>query len=218
MPAARTFLRSSLVLAAAAALAACAQHGGATLPAAPLALQDNVAIPDGSATPPPCKGQKDAKNNASLAVTLTTKGGSFCIPAFGGFGGTISYPKAKPAVKVTVTSSSTDYNKLPQLGTGTALFYLQMSFASGTSFGNEIRPVGGLTGAAIASGKPYTVFGQATISGQKIKLGPCYSVASKGKYGGVIGAIGALFEFGVIPTKATGFLEVYSGKQTSTLC
>jgi len=217
MPAARIFLRSSLVLVAAAALAACAQHGGTTLPAAPLAIQDNVSFPDAGA-PPPCKGQKDAKNNASLAVTLSAKGGSFCIPAFGGFGGTISYPKAKPAVKVTVTSSSTDYNKLPQLGTGTAIFYLQMSFASGTSFGNEIRPVGGLTSATITKGKPYTIFGQATISGQKIKLGPCYSVATKGKYGGVIGAIGALLEFGVIPTKATGFLEVYSGKQTSTLC
>jgi hypothetical protein len=218
MPAARIFLRSSLVLVAAAALAACAQHGGATLPAAPLAVQNNVSIPDATATPPPCKGQKDAKNDASLAVTLLAKGGSFCVPAFGGFGGTISYPKAKPAVKVTVTSSSTDYNKLPQLGTGTAIFYLQFAFASATTFGNEIRPVGGLTGATITNGKPYTMFGQATISGEKIKLGPCYSVATKGKYGGVIGAIGALLEYGEIPTKANGFLEIYSGKQTSTLC
>jgi hypothetical protein len=217
MPAAR-LLRSSLVLVAAAALAACAQHGGATLPAAPLAVQDNVSIPDAAATPPPCKGQKVTKNFASANTTLATKGGSFCIPAFGGFGGTISYPKAKPAVKVTVTSSSTDYNKLPQLGTGTAIFYLQISFASGTSFGNEIRPVGGLTGAAITKGKPYTIFGQATISGQKVKLGPCYSVATKGKYGGVVGAIGALLEYGIIPTKTNGFLEVYSGKQTSTVC
>ncbi|HEX4012524.1 MAG TPA: hypothetical protein VHX17_01405 [Candidatus Cybelea sp.] len=218
MPVARLFVRSVPLLLAIAALSACAQHEGTTLPATPLAVQNSVGVPNATATPPPCKGQKNGKTFASLNVTLSSKGGAFCVPAIGGFGGTISYPKAKPAVKVALISSSTNYKKLPELGTGTAIFYLQMTLATGTTFGNAIRPTGGLTAATISSGKPYTVYGQATVSGQKITFGPCYSVATKGKYGGVVGAIGALLEYGAVPTKAAGFLEVYSGKQTATQC
>ncbi len=220
MPATRLFFRSSLVLAAAAALTACAQPGSAPLPANALAPQ--ILAPQISvfrdAAPPECKGQKDSKNSASLSVTLSNKGGSFCIPAFGGYGGTISYPKASPSVKTTVISSTTDYNNLPQLGTGTAIFYLQVTLATGTTFGSKVSPTGGLTAQAIKSGKPYTAFGQATISGAKITFGPCYSTATKGKYGGVIGGIGALLEYAVVPGKTNGFIEIYSGKQTNTKC
>lgn len=218
MPAARLYLSSSLALVAAAAvLTGCAQHGGTVLPTTALAPQANV-FPNAAATPPPCKGQKNAKNSASLSVTFSTKGGSFCVPAFGGYGGTISYPKANPSVKATVTSSSTNYKKLPQLGTGTAIFYLQLAMAGGTTFGSSINPTGGLTAATITSGKPYTAYGQATVSGQTIKFGPCYATATKGTYGGVISSIGALLEYGAVPTKVNGFIEVYSGKQTKTKC
>jgi hypothetical protein len=216
MLAARIFLRSS-VLMAAAALAACAQPGNVGVPAAPLALRDNV-VSDAVATPPPCKGQKKEKDYASLSVTLSIKGGSFCVPAFDGFGGTISYPKVKQSVGATIISSSTNYNKLPQLGTGTAMFYLQFSLLRGTTFGDQVSPVGGLTAQSIKAGRPYTAYGQLTVGGVKTKFGPCYSAATKGKYGGVIGSIGALFEYGIVPGKAKGFIEIYSSKQTDTQC
>jgi hypothetical protein len=216
MHAARVFLRSFLLITA-AALAACAQQGGAGVPATPLALRGNIFTAT-TATPPPCTGQKDSKDYASVATTLSTKGGTFCVPAFGGFGGTIAYPKVKPSVKVTIISSSTDYNKLPQLGSGTAIFYLQMTLAHGTTFGHTINPTGGLTGALIKSGQSYSAYGEATISGQTIKFGPCYETATKGTYGGVLASIGGLLDYASLPAKTDGFIELYSGKDTKTPC
>ncbi|MBV8530554.1 MAG: hypothetical protein JO104_04500 [Candidatus Eremiobacteraeota bacterium] len=184
-------------------------------PASSLAAQ-RFALPD--ITPPKCKGQKDTKDYASLTVKLSTKGGSFCIPEYGGFGGTIEYPGAKPSVKLKLISSTKDYNHLPQLGSGTAIFYLQLALSGGTSFGTNVRAGGGLTSKKIAPGKPYTAYGQATISGFKFGFGPCYAVATKGKYGGVVGGIGTLLKGVTIPSAASGVIEVYSGKQTSTKC
>ena len=66
-----------------ARLAACAQHGSALLPSTALRRAPRAA----RLVPPNCKGQKTTKHYASLTVTLSTKGGSLCIPAFGGFGG-----------------------------------------------------------------------------------------------------------------------------------
>lgn len=219
MPAARLFLASSLALAAAAALAACAQNGGATLPTttSPLAMRD-IMNPNAKATPPPCQGQKTTKNYGSASEKLSSKGGDFCLPSINGFGGTMEYPKVNPSVKVKVTGSTTNYAKLPELGTGTAIYYLQMTLASGATFGKNIQPSGGLTSATIKTGKPYTAYGEATISGAKVKFGPCFSDAVKGKYGGEIPAIGALFEYAELPSKTNAFLEVYSGKQTNTQC
>lgn len=219
MPAARLYFSSSLVLVAAAALlTACAQQGGTTLPTTALAPLGNMIPAATTATPPPCTGQKDAKNDASAATTLSTKGGAFCVPSFGGWGGTIAYPAAKPSLKATVTSSTTDYKKFPQLGTGTAIFYLQLSLPKGVTFGKSIKVTGGLTAAAIKSGQDYTVYGQASVSGYKLKLGPCYAKATKGKYGGVLNTIGALLEYGAVPGPSTGFFEIYSGKQGTSQC
>jgi hypothetical protein len=220
MPVTRLFLRGSLALVAAAALGACAQHGGAMLPSSSLALQGN-ALPLTSAatkTPPPCKGQKSFKDHASLSVTLSSNGGLFCVPAIAGFGGTLSYPKADPSAKVKITSSATDYDKLPQLGTGTAIFYLQFDLTGGTKFGSQIRNAGGITSEAVVTGKPYTAFGQATVGSSKEEFGPCSLTAIYGKYGGVLRSVGGLFEYGVVPPGAQGFIEIYSGKQTNTKC
>lgn len=215
MSSGRFFVRNSILLTVASLLAACAQNGSATLPNAAMAPQLDV-FP--AAAPPACTGQKTSKDDASLAVTLSSKGGSFCVPAFGGFGGTVSYPKANPSIKATVTSSTTDYKKLPQLGQGTAIFYLQLALAGGTTFGSKIRPVGGITSATIKSGQAYTAYGQATIGGGKYKFGPCYVTATKGKYGGVLTTVGALLEYGDAPVKANAFIEIYSGKQTKSVC
>ena len=212
---ARFFARGSSAIVSGALLAACAQHGSGLVPSTSLVPQQG-ALPD--AGPPACKGQKDSKRYASLTVTLSTKGGSFCIPEFGGFGGKIKYPSANPAVKLQLISSTTDYNHQPQLGQGTALFYLQLAISDGTKFGNNVSAGGGLTGQQIAPGQPYTAYGRASISGFHVNFGPCYAVATKGKYGGVIGGIGTLLKGVTVPVAASGIIEIYSGNQTSKKC
>ncbi|MGC1382043.1 MAG: hypothetical protein WA814_13595 [Candidatus Baltobacteraceae bacterium] len=209
------------MLVSGAFLAACAQHG-AMLPSTSLAPplagtpQGVTALPD--LTPPNCKGQKSTKQYASLTVKLSSKGGSFCIPAFGGFGGTVEYPPANPAVKLKLISSTTNYNHQPELGPGKALFYLQLALSDGTSFGSNVQAGGGLTGKKIVSGKPYTAYGQATIDSFPFDFGPCYTVATKGRYGGVIGGVGTLLKGQNIPVAAKGVIEIYAGKQTGTQC
>lgn len=216
----RFYLRNSLALFSATVLAACAQHG-AMLPSTSLAMPltgalPNVIIPD--LTPPKCKGQKTTKNYASLTVKLSANGGSFCIPAFGGFGGGIKYPPANPSVKLKLIGSTKNYNHQPELGSGKAIFYLQLAIANGTSFGSNVQTGGGLTGKKIVAGKPYTAYGQATVSGFHLDFGPCYAVATKGKYGGVIGGVGTLLKGQSVPVAAKAIIEIYSGKQTGTQC
>jgi hypothetical protein len=212
----RTSSGVALLFAAAGVLSACAQHGGGVMPSTTLAAPGQLALPD--LTPPACKGQKDAAKYASLTVTLSTKGGSFCIPEFGGLGGSVKYPGANPSVKLKLISSTTNYNHQPQLGKGTAIFYLQLALSGGTSFGANVQAGGGLTGSEIDPGKAYTAYGQAVVSGFKFPFGPCYTVATKGKYGGVIGGVGTLLEGASVPVAASGVIEIYSGKQTSTKC
>jgi hypothetical protein len=196
---------------AAALLAACAQHGGALLPpAAPGFTLDLV--------PPNCKGQVTTKQYATLTVKLSTNGGTLCVPAFGGFGGSIKYPGANPSVKLKLTSSTKNYNHQPQLGNGTAIFYLQLGLSGGTSFSNNVRAGGGLTAKQIVPGKDYTAYGQVTISGFPLNFGPCWVTATKGKYGGVIGGVGTLLKGVTIPAAVNGVIEIYSGDQGGPLC
>jgi hypothetical protein len=219
----RASLSCAFLLATTAALGACAQHGASTLLPSSLSPQASSLSPQAfgplaSSTPPPCTGQKNSKKYSTASTQLNTKGGSFCVPSFGGFGGSIAYPSVKPALKLKVTSSTSNYKHFPGLGSGTPIFYLQLSIPKPVKFGHNIKDVNGLTAATIKSGSPYTMFGQAQVYGSTVPIGPCYSVASSGKYGGVIGAIGGLFEYADLPFKATAFIEVYSGKQTKTKC
>ncbi len=210
----RFSVRGVICVVTAAVLSACAQHGAFMQPTSFVPQQ--IALPE--LTPPKCKGQKSTKNYASLTVTLSTKGGSFCVPEFGGFGGTIKYPGANPSVRLALISSTRDYNHLPQLGTGTAIFYLQLAISGGTAFGNQVPPGGGLAAKKIVPGQPYTTYGQAKISGYKFTFGPCYATAKKSKYGGIIGGIGTLLKGAYVPSAASGLIEIYSGKQTATQC
>jgi hypothetical protein len=168
--------------------------------------------------PPVCKGQKDSEEYASLTVKLLTEGGAFCIPEFGGFGGKIKYPGANPSVNLKLISSTTDYNHQPHLGKGSAIFYLQVRLSGGTSFGEKVGAGGGLTSKTIVPGSPYTAYGQADLFGMRVDFGPCYTVATKGKYGGVIGGIGTLLKGVSVPVHASGVIEIYSGQQTETKC
>ncbi|MGB8908553.1 MAG: hypothetical protein WCC84_07360 [Candidatus Cybelea sp.] len=210
----RFSVRGVICVATAALLSACAQQG-AFMPASSF-VPEQIALPD--LTPPKCNGQKSAKKYSSLTVTLSTKGGSFCVPEFGGFGGTIKYPGANPSVKLALISSTKDYNHLPQLGTGTAIFYLQLAISAGTTFGNQVPAGGGLVAKQIVPRQPYTAYGQAEISGFKFNFGPCYTTAKKSKYGGILGGIGTLLKGAYVPSAASGLIEIYSGKQTATQC
>jgi hypothetical protein len=212
----RLLPRLALCAISTAVLVACAAHTGTALPPSSLGASAGFALPD--AGPPACKGQKTTKKYASLSVTLSTKGGSLCIPEFDGFGGTVAYPGANPSVKLQLISSTKNYDGLPELGDGTAIFYLQLAISGGTTFAPKVKAGGGLTAQKIVPGKPYTAYGEATIFSVTFPFGPCYSVATKGKYGGVIGGIGTLLKGQPIPAAASGVIEVYSGKQTGTKC
>lgn len=201
-----------LAIAAAVTLSACAQHASTLLPVS----SQSVALPDRN--PPNCKGQKTEKDYSTITASLKTSGGSFCIPAYGGFGGKLKYPNLSPSIQLTLSASTENYDNFPTLGSGTPIFYLAFSTSGGTTFGGNLKSGGGLTSKQIVPGDDYTAYGQASIYGYKVDFGPCYTTATKGRYGGVIGGIGALLKGEQIPFKVSGVIEIYSGQQSGTEC
>ena len=212
MPSLGHRLAGSLAIVTTLVFSACAQHGNGPLPASPQAL----ATPD--RTPRSCKGQVNKSEYATLTGKLKTAGGSFCIPAYGGFGGDLKYPSLNPTIQLTLSSGTENFDNFPTLGSGTPIFYLAFSTSGGTTFGKDLKSGGGLTGKQVVAGQPYTAYGQASVYGDKVKFGPCYTTATKGKYGGVIGGIGALLKSEEIPFKVSGVIEIYSGEQTGMQC
>lgn len=210
----RNLPRASTALLASALIAACTQHATTMLPALPSAPDAaGIYLPLPDASPPKCKGQKSTKNYASLAQKLSTQGGSLCVPAFGGFGGTIRYPGANPSVKMTLKSSTKNFDHFPALGSGKVLFYLGLALSGGTSFGTNVPAGGGVSSKSLQPGKPYTAFGEAVIFGIQVNFTPCYTVAKSSKYGGTIGGLGTLLKNQNVPSAASGVIEVYSGHQ-----
>lgn len=211
----RSWIRTACVLAPGVLFAACGERAETLVPSTALTPM-GIAIPDRQ--PPTCKGQANSKKYASVTVRLSTKGGSFCIPEFGGFGGNVKYPGANPSVKLTVTSSTTNYDDMPQLGHGTPILYLQLALSGKTAFGAKAEAGGGLTSKHITPGQPYTAYGEAKIYGFPVDFGPCYAIASKGKYGGVIGGIGTLLKGESIPGAVSAVIEVLPGNQGGGQC
>jgi hypothetical protein len=103
------------------------------------------------------------------------------------------------------------------MGSGAPMFYIEFKIGA-VAFGTTLKNSSGLTGSAITAGRSYTAFGEAIIDSQKIVLGPCYAIATKGPYGGVIGGLGSLVEGRSVPSTATGAIEIYPGKAISTKC
>ena len=212
MPSLGNRVAGPLAITATLAFSACAQYGNGPLPISSQA----VAIPD--RTPRSCKGQVNKSEYATLTGKLKTAGGSFCIPAYGGFGGDLKYPSLHPSIQLTLSSGTENFDNFPTLGSGTPIFYLAFSTSGGTTFGKDLKSGGGLTGKQVVAGQPYTAYGEASVFGDKVKFGPCYTTATKGKYGGVIGGIGALLKSEKIPFKVSGVIEIYSGQQTGMEC
>jgi hypothetical protein len=168
--------------------------------------------------PPDCKGQKTTKQYASVEEQLKTGGGKACVPAFGGFGGKMAYPNLSPSVSLQLIDSTTNYDKMPELGSGTPILYIQLSISGQTSFGQTLPKGGALVGSGITPGKTYTTFGQASAFGIKENLPPCYAVAGKNKYGGSLTGLGTLLQGESVPTAATAVAEIYPGKQATQKC
>jgi len=207
--------RGTLALAVSSLLAGCAGHSAAMLPVAPGSLAPSVTA---QAKLHACKGQQTTKQYATVTGTLLTSGGSFCIPKFGGYGGSVKYPGANPSVKLTLTSSTTNYDGMPELGSGTAIFYMQLAISGATTFGSKAGSGGGLSSKQIVAGQTYTVFGQAKVYGFPFNFTPCYVVAVKSRYGGTLGGIGTLLKGQQVPAAATGVIEIYEGQQASEEC
>lgn len=168
--------------------------------------------------PPTCKGQRTTKKYGNVSVKLKAKGGSFCIPAFGGFGGSIEYPGVKPSAKLTIRTSTENIYNEPQLGNGTSIVYLNLHFHKGTHFGSYVNSSGGLTSEAINPGDTYTAYGIVAVGFLELRFPPCYAVATQGSYGGVLPNIGDLFGNTTITGAGYGVIEIYSGEQVSQEC
>jgi hypothetical protein len=199
----------SMVIVTLTLLGACVQHvSGPLLPSQGQSLANIWP----AASPPVCKGQKTTKDYASLTSTLSTKGGTLCFPAFSGFGGSSGYSAANPSVNVTLISSTTNYNhKLPGLGKGTPLFYLQLEFPQATKFAGKAANAYFQSDKFI-SGKTYSKFDRLVVNGMP-RYRSCYGVASNGKF-----AEGPGLRDGAVPAKTTGLYEVYAGKQSDVVC
>ena len=168
--------------------------------------------------PPACEGQRTSKRYGSVTLKLEANGGSLCIPAFGGFGGSMQYPGVERPVKLTIRTSLENIYNEPQLGTGTSLVYLNLHFGAGTHFGSKLKSSGGLTSQAIYAGNAYTVYGIVAVGHLLLRFPPCYTVATQGPYGGVLPNLGDILRDTTITGAGYGVVEVYSGQQVSQGC
>lgn len=201
---------SLLAFAAALFLAACAQSSG-TMPA-------QARLARVLTGPLPCKGQRTTKKYGSLARKLQAKGASFCIPAFGGFGGSLQYPGVKPPVKLTIRTSTANIYGEPQLGTGTSIVYVNLHFHAGTQFRSKLESKGGLTSEAIEVGDTYTAYGIVAVGHLVRMFPPCYTIATQGPYGGILPNLGELLSDVTVTGAGYGVIEIYSGAQVSQEC
>lgn len=203
-------IHAAFAVAAATAITACSQvNGSAPVPAAYVAR---------TAAPPQCEGQRTTRKYAQLKVKLRKRAGSFCIPEFRGFGGTMWYPGVEQPVALVLRSSIKNIYDEPQLGSGSAIFYLNLHFLAGTHFGTSLRSKGGLTAKKIEVGQPYTAFGIVAVGHLVLRFPPCYTTATSGPYGGILSNLGELFAGTTITGAGYGVIEIYSGEQVSQQC
>lgn len=211
---------SNLCAAAAIAtsLIGCAAQDG-TVPA-PLGTESALRS---EAAPPACAGQTTSTEYAiSKPTKLKSRNTHACIPAFGGFGGSLHYPAATPTVPATLTSSTTNYNGLlPALSKGTPIFYLQIATTAPAAFAPTYKASGGLISKAIKPGKTYFIYGQAKlggVAGIMIDFTPCRATAIRVKGGGAITNLGTVFEGQNIGGSANIVIEVYSKGHVAAKC
>ncbi len=128
----------------------------------------NFAAPD-RAQIPSCKGQKNTKQYASIgAKPLSSKGGTLCVPSFGGWGGTMDYPGPTSShSSMGLISSTTAYNPgaFPPQGSVNPIFYIQFKLNTyGVIFGAKLPATGGLSSKSLTVGKSYTAQGASDVA------------------------------------------------------
>src|ERR1700722_9864020 len=56
--------------------------------------------------PPACARQRTTMTYGGHSQALDVRGGSFCIPAFGGFGGAVEYPGVERSVRLSLRTTT----------------------------------------------------------------------------------------------------------------
>lgn len=98
------------------------------------------------------------------------------------------------------------------------MYYFQLSIAKSTTFEKGLDAGGGFTSPSFKAGQSYTAYGDVVVASIELKHKPCYVVAAKGKYGGVLGGLAKVRRSDEFPAPATAFLEIYPGKLVTNKC
>jgi hypothetical protein len=212
-------------------LAACSNHSGfVPTQSNPIAPDVLSSLPMQRGEPdvkpiPSCKGQTTTKQYASVgAKTLSTKGGTLCVPRFKGWGGSISYPgPTVPGITMSLISSTTAYSGplWPPNPPGPPIFYIQFTVSSSSvDFGSKVPKGGELASKQLKVNKPYTVVAALTAFGSLWEnLGECYTKASAGTYGPSLTGIGrVLAGHGFAGAGTRGVVQIVPGKFVSNRC
>jgi hypothetical protein len=214
---------------ATALLTACAGGTGAIPPQTAVLDPGALSGPgfDGVApnvtAPPKCKSQKDTKYYAAVASQTIKEvtGSSLCVPAFGGWGGSLQFPGTYNAsYTVGLTSSTTAYKggTFPPAGSTKPIFYLQILFTGFPGFYQSLPKGGPLESTHLTAGKPYTiVLSEYFYALGWSKVGSCYQTAKKSKNGNGLAEIGSLFEKTTF-LEQKGIFEVFKGELVSNQC
>jgi len=172
-------------------------------------------------TVPSCPKQKNSKDYAqSTAQKLITKGGIACAPKFGNWGGSVKYPSyAGSGVAMTVISSTTPYDPGAFPPYTSAIFYLQLKFNKSFKFGTTLVSGVTLAGPGLKVHSVYTIEGAKDVGSLWQVLPYCYTSATAGKYGAMIGSLGFPLKGGDFSSYEDAVVMVYAGKQqTDTKC
>jgi hypothetical protein len=215
---------SVAALIATCSFAACSGPSASVAPQPAQLAPTQLVSPDKA--PPSCKGQTNSSDYASgTAQSLSTKGGVLCVPRFGGWGGSMSYPGPTGAgATMSLIGSTTAYSgpiwPSPSGEPGTAIFYIQATASSnGIKFVSKIPKGGELDSKKLKVNKTYTVNATLIAFGSQFELiGECYGKANKGPYGPYLtGLAGALAGHGFTGgTRAV--IEIIPGKFASKKC
>jgi len=169
------------------------------------------------ASPPSCKGQKNSKDySQSQAQGLSAKGGSACVPLFDKWGGAIRYPGGAGG-ELTVISSTTAYD-IDFPPSTNAEFYLQLGFSENVTFNTTLAGGASLAGPGLKVKASYTIEGARAMGSLWESLPDCYTTASKGKYGAMIGGLGYPLKSGGFGPSSGAVIMVYPGKLSGTKC
>jgi len=197
-------------------LAAC---GGSQALTGPNGAVSNVATPDGA---PPCKGQKNTNEYASIgAKALSTEGGTLCVPSFGGWGGSTDYPGPTSHASMALISSTTAYNPgaFPPPGSISPIFYIQFKMnAYGVIFSAKLPATGGLSSKSLTVGKVYTAQGASDVGSLWDSLGECYTAAFSAKDGPTIRGIGFVLKNVHMGEASSGVISILPGKLAPSKC